>query len=109
MEGNFVISTDGRESALISGKNMAVEPSVGVELDYLKKVFIRFGVGNFQYVRNISDPGERSLEVLPAVGLGLKLGRLHVDYALSNIGSVSGVLVSHIFSARLDFYPRETK
>lgn len=109
IETNLVISTDGRESALVSAENISVEPSFGVELDYLNKVFIRMGAGNFQFVRSITDPGKRSLEVLPTVGLGLKLGRLHVDYALSNIGSVSGVLVSHIFSARLDFYPREVK
>lgn len=109
IEGNLVFSTDGRESALISGRNFAVEPSVGIEVDYINKVFIRLGAGNFQFVRSITDPDTRSLEVLPTVGLGLKLGRLHVDYALSNIGSVSGVLVSHIFSARLDFYPKENK
>lgn len=105
-EVNAVVSTDGRESAIISGSRFIVEPSVGAEIDYIKKVFLRFGVGNFQTVRDITNPTNTSLEVLPTVGLGLKLGRLHVDYALANIGSVSGVLISHIFSAKLDFYPR---
>ncbi|MBK7524936.1 MAG: PorV/PorQ family protein [Saprospiraceae bacterium] len=106
IEGNLVFSTDGRKSALISGKNFAIEPSLGIELDYVKRVFLRFGVNNIQKVKSITDPENTDIELLPTVGLGLKLGRLHVDYALSNIGSVSGVLVSHIFSARLDFYPK---
>lgn len=106
VETNLVFSTDGRESALISSKNLAIEPSLGLELDYLSKVFVRVGVGNFQKVKSVTDPQNKTLEVIPAIGLGLKLGRLRVDYALSNIGSLSGVLVSHIFSARLDFYPK---
>jgi hypothetical protein len=106
IEGNLVFSTDGRKSALISSENFTIEPSLGVELDYSKRVFMRFGVNNIQKVRSITDPENSDLELLPTVGLGLKLGRLHVDYALSNIGSISGVLVSHIFSARLDFFPK---
>ncbi|MFZ1705118.1 MAG: PorV/PorQ family protein [Saprospiraceae bacterium] len=107
IEGNLVISTDGRESAIISSKRFAVEPSLGTEIDYANRVFLRMGVGNFQQVKSITDPESSSLEVIPTIGLGLKLGRLQVDYALSNIGNVSGVLVSHIFSAKLDFFPRE--
>lgn len=108
VESNLVFSTDGRESALISSKNFVIEPSIGVELDYVDKVYLRLGAGNFQKVKSITQPENSSIEVLPTVGLGLKLGRLRVDYALSNIGSLSGVLVSHIFSARLDFYPKTT-
>jgi hypothetical protein len=60
-----------------------------------------------QSVINPSNTSLRTLEIQPNVGLGLRLGRLKVDYALANIGSVSGVLVSHIFSLGLDFIPRE--
>ena len=38
--------------------------------------------------------------------LGLALGRINIDYALSNIGSVSGVQASHIFSASMYFTGR---
>ena len=36
------------------------------------------------------------------VGLGLLLGRLKLDYALANVGNVSGAQASHIFSVSLD-------
>lgn len=106
IETNLVVSTDGRESAIISSNRFAIDPSLGVELDYLKRVYLRFGMGNVQMVQNPIDIDKKDFEFLPALGLGLKLGRLKVDYALSNVGNASGVLVSHIFSARLDFIPR---
>jgi hypothetical protein len=56
---------------------------------------------------NNVNASEATFEVQPNVGLGLVLGRLKVDYALANVGSVSGVLSSHIFSLTLDFAERK--
>jgi hypothetical protein len=106
-ELNFNISTNGTEAAVLSGNNFNIEPSLGVELGYMEKVYLRMGLGNMQSVINPNNTAQRSLEIQPNIGLGLKLGRLKIDYALANIGSVSGVLVSHIFSVGLDFVPRD--
>lgn len=100
------ISRDGTKAGVLSGKNFAVNPSLGFEVGYAQKVFVRAGLGNIQSVINSVNTDQRDFEIQPNVGLGLKLGRLKVDYALANIGSVSGVLVSHIFSLGLDFVPR---
>jgi len=110
-ELNLNISTDGTQAGLFSGKNIALDPTIGVELGYADRVFLRGGIGNIQSVINpsISDGIERSTEFQPNIGLGLKLGRLKVDYALTNIGSVSGVLVSHIFSVTLNFNARKVE
>lgn len=105
-EMDLNISTNGTESGIISGKNINLDPSLGIEIGYIQKVFLRVGLGNMQTVINQTNTAERDFEIQPNVGLGLKLGRLKVDYALANIGSVSGVLVSHIFSLTLDFAPR---
>lgn len=106
-EVNLNISTNGTEAAIISGKNFIIDPTFGLELGYVEKVFFRAGLGNMQSIINPVNTAQRSFEIQPNVGLGLRLGRLKVDYALANIGSVSGVLVSHIFSLGLDFVPRE--
>jgi len=79
---------------------------LGIEVGYASRVFLRAGLGNMQTVINQTNTAKRVFEIQPNVGLGLKLGRLKVDYALANIGSVSGVLVSHIFSLGLDFAPK---
>lgn len=105
VEADLNISSNGTEAGVFSGKSFAVDPTIGFEVGYIDRVFIRGGIGNIQSVINptIADGVERSLEFQPNIGMGLKLGRLKVDYALTNIGSVSGVLVSHIFSLTLDF------
>lgn len=105
-ELNLNISTNGTKSGILSGNNFNIDPSIGFEAGYMQKVFLRAGLGNMQTVINQTNTAERDFEIQPNVGLGLKLGRLKVDYALANIGSVSGVLVSHIFSLGLDFVPR---
>lgn len=106
VEADLNISSNGTEAGIFSGKSFAVDPTFGFEVGYSDRVFIRGGVGNIQSVINpsIEDNGvAKSLEFQPNIGMGLKLGRLKVDYALTNIGSVSGVLVSHIFSLTLNF------
>lgn len=100
------ISTDGRESAIISNNNLALEPSLGIEIGYANRVFVRAGLGNIQQSTSPIDPNSLSTDFQPNVGLGLKLGRLKVDYALANVGNVSGILASHIFSLTLDFKER---
>lgn len=101
------ISTYGTKAALVSADHFSIDPALGIEVGYNDKVFVRGGLGNIQSVINPVNTVKRKFEVQPNVGLGLKLGRLKVDYALANIGSVSGVLVSHIFSLGIDFVPRD--
>ena len=106
VEGNLHISTDGRRSGLIANKNFNIEPVLGLETGFYDKVFIRAGIGNIQRIINLSG-NNRVIDFQPNVGMGLVLGRLKVDYALANVGNVSGVLTSHIFSVALDFKEKE--
>jgi hypothetical protein len=50
---------------------------------------------------------KKSLEFQPNAGVGFRLGRLKIDYALANLGTQNGVLMSHIFSLGLDFVPKQ--
>jgi hypothetical protein len=43
----------------------------------------------------------RSITFQPNIGLGLRIRTLQIDYALSDIGNVSDVLYSNVFSLRL--------
>jgi hypothetical protein len=61
------------------------------------------GMGNFQRVKDDFDPNKESLSFQPNFGIGISLGRLQVDYALTDIGNVSQVNYSHIISLRLNF------
>jgi hypothetical protein len=101
------LSTDGRKAAILGGKSLSIEPSFGVELGYASKVFLRMGIGNLQRILNEVNTSQTKLDYQPNVGLGISLGRLKIDYALANVGSVSGALASHIFSLRLDLAERK--
>lgn len=108
-ELNLNINTDGTASGVLSTDRFAVDPSFGMEFGYNNLVFIRAGVGNIQRTLNSAVATDTSIEAQPNLGLGIRLGRLRVDYALTNIGSVSGVLVSNIFSVSLDLAERKPK
>ncbi len=99
-------STDGQRNVLVSTKSVNIDPRIGIEADYDGFVQLRLGVGNFQRVKEDFDPNQESLTFQPNFGVGLRLGRVQLDYALTDIGNVSQVLYSHIFSVRIDFKER---
>jgi len=99
-------TTDGQRNVLISSKSFNVDPRVGLETDYNGFVQLRLGVANFQRVKDDFDPNKEVLTLQPNFGIGLRLGRVQLDYALTDIGNVSQVNYSHIFSVRLDFRER---
>jgi len=102
VESDIRLSSDGTKSGIFSGKSLGIDPTVGIEVGYDKLAFLRVGVGNFQNI--VNEQANSSFEFQPNVGLGLDLGKVNIDYALTNIGSVSGSLISHIFSLRLDLH-----
>lgn len=102
VEGNLRLSADGTKSGVFSGNNIGIEPTIGFEVGYDQLVFLRAGVGNFQNI--VNETAESAFEFQPNIGIGINLGRINLDYALTNIGSVSGVLVSHIISLKLDLF-----
>lgn len=100
---DLVFTTDGQRNVLVSSKSINMDPRVGLEANYNEFVQLRLGVGNFQRVKEDFDPTQKRLTVQPNFGIGLTLGRFQIDYALTDIGNVSQVQYSHIFSVKVDF------
>lgn len=99
MEVNVAVTFDGRRNVLLPAGPMSFDPMVGVEFEYNDIVFIRGGVGRFQYIK---DPeGGKNVTALPSVGLGLKYKGFSIDYTLANFGN-SIIGMSHVFSARVE-------
>ncbi|MGY0426850.1 MAG: putative type IX sorting system protein PorV2, partial [Polaribacter sp.] len=68
----------------IFASNIAsIDPAVGFQLDYDALVYLRAGVGNFQYITQFDN--SKSLSVQPNFGVGFNYRGIHVDYALTNI------------------------
>ncbi|MGB2129300.1 MAG: PorV/PorQ family protein [Flavicella sp.] len=86
---------------IVSTRYGSMTPSLGFQVDFQRFVFLRFGVGEFQKVREI-DTSE-SLRVEPNIGLGFNYHGVQVDYALTNIASFGNALYSNTFSVKIDF------
>jgi len=108
LEGNFDFTTDGQRNVLVSSESINIDPHAGFELGFKNFIFLRGGVINFQQVKFNAGDDQTYLSVQPNFGLGLKLGSLTIDYAYTNIGSVSEVLFSNVFSLKLDFKSKKS-
>ncbi len=103
-ECNATITTDGKRNTLVSTNPISVDPNLGVEVAYSRVIFLRLGCGNVQQVKNFD--GTQGWTVQPNLGLGLRIKNLQLDYALSDIGNVSDVLYSNVFSLKFDIYKK---
>jgi len=95
---------DGRRNTLIQSNAFSTDPRIGLELGYAGVVYIRAGVSNMQYVTDITD--SRQLSIQPNIGLGLKIKSVSLDYALTDIGDNSVALYSNIFSLKFDLFKK---
>lgn len=99
------ITTDGRRNTVISSDPFSIDPAFGMEFDYDQTVFVRAGVGNAQYITEIA--GDRVLTFQPNIGIGLRIKRIYIDYALTDIGDQSTALYSNIFSLKLNLFKQD--
>ncbi|WP_449401857.1 putative type IX sorting system protein PorV2 [Flavilitoribacter nigricans] len=103
-ELDFIITTDGRRNTLVSSDPFSIDPALGLEFDYRDFLFIRGGVSQFQ--RETDFMNEEQLTTRPSLGIGLKISKLYVDYAFSDIGDQESRF-SHIISLKLDIVPKQ--
>lgn len=95
-------TTDGRRNTVATIGPISVDPRIGLEADYNNLVFLRAGLNQFQQIKSI-DGKSKSTIFQPNFGVGLKLYKLTIDYALSNLGTTSESVYSHIFSLKFGF------
>ena len=99
-EVNLDATFDGKRNVLIKTNFISVDPHLGLEASYMKIVFLRAGVGNFQsYTNNV---GEKVRTFQPNIGIGVRIKSFTIDYALTDIGDQSVALYSNVFSVKVD-------
>jgi hypothetical protein len=96
---DLVNTFDGKRNVLIKSKLISFDPVVGFEVDYKKIVYVRGGVGNFQQIKDF-DKGE-VWRFQPNFGVGVKISRFYIDYALTDVGNQSEALNSNVFSLKV--------
>lgn len=106
VEANLYFTTDGQRNVLISSETINIDPYMGFELGYRGSLFLRGGVGRFQEA-SVDFGAGTEWTFQPTFGLGIKLGRFYIDYAFTDVGNVSQVDYSNIFSLKMDFKERK--
>ncbi|MDN5215439.1 PorV/PorQ family protein [Fulvivirgaceae bacterium BMA12] len=96
---DMVLSFDGRRNVILKSDFASMDLNVGMEFDYLKTVFFRLGIGNIQEVKDFDESTYTSFQ--PNAGIGVKINKVIIDYALTDIGDQSESLYSHVFSIKL--------
>ncbi|MEX2593805.1 MAG: PorV/PorQ family protein [Anditalea sp.] len=95
---------DGERNAVLSSKIINVDPRAGLEIGYRNTAYLRAGAGNVQRIKDFDASYYTSFQ--PSFGLGFFLNKLvNIDYALTDIGSVSETPYSHIFSVKVGLNP----
>ncbi len=102
VELNLECSGNGLESSLLSSESFNIDPKIGLELNYKEQVFLRLGAGNFQRSASVSNPDVKEFSFYPTAGVGLKFGKIYIDYAMTNIGNTGIGLYSNFISLSLD-------
>jgi hypothetical protein len=103
LEINAALSTDGKRNTLIKTNSISIDPRAGLEISYLKSIFLRAGVCNIQQVLDNRDTTNQTFYTLfqPSIGLGLHLGPLAIEYTYTSLQTQNNPLFSHIISGKL--------
>lgn len=81
---------------IISTSFASFSPSIGLELNYKNKAFLRGGTSNFQNEVDFNNTTNFTFE--PSIGIGIAFKSVSLDYALTNVGADSGINYSNVFS-----------
>jgi len=95
------ITTDGKRNVMFKGDPFSIDPSLGIEINYNKVVYLRAGVGNYQEYSTPAEKRTRSIQMNMGVGVVIR-DVLVIDYALTDMGDNSIALYSNVFSLRFD-------
>ncbi len=99
-ESDITFTFDGKRNIPLTSSWLSAQPNFGLELNYKKMLYLRGGIGDWTSVPDFD--GKKKITFKPALGLGLRLFRIHIDYALSDIAGQT-LLYTHIFSLSYRF------
>lgn len=92
---------DGRRNVLVRSQATSIDPHVGLELDYKQTAFVRLGAGDVQQIKDFDSSTYTTFQ--PNFGVGFRLSKFQIDYALTDIGDQSESPYSHVFSVKAGF------
>ncbi|MFC4874947.1 PorV/PorQ family protein [Negadavirga shengliensis] len=95
---------DGMRNTILRTDLVSMDARMGFEVGYKNTAYFRAGGGNFQRLRDFDGSYYSSFQ--PGFGLGFRVSeKVLIDYALTDIGSVSETPYSHVFSVKVSLNP----
>ena len=98
-EADLDITFDGKRNVPVKSDFASIDPHMGLELDYIQTIFLRLGAGNIQQVKDFDESLSTTFQ--PNFGVGVKIKKLNIDYAMTDIGDQAESLYSHVFSLKV--------
>ena len=99
-EFNLINTFDGRRNVLIRTNSLSSDPVFGMELSYLKMIFLRFGINNIQRYTDIQRQSKTSVQ--PGIGIGINYKGFSLNYAFTDLGDASIAPYSNVFSLNVN-------
>ena len=100
------LTFDGKRNTIFASELVSVDPRLGMEFSYKNTAYFRMGAGNMQRLKDFDGSLYTSFQ--PAFGLGFRINeKVLIDYALTDIGSISETPYSHVFSIKVSLNPLE--
>lgn len=97
-ELNIDMTSDGKRNVPLKTDVFSFDPHLGLQFGYSEVVYLRAGLGGFQEIYDIEQ--SKSWTFQPNIGVGVNLQKFALDYAMANLGEVSTLGSSHVFSIR---------
>ena len=79
-EINLDLNTDGRRNVLIRTSPVSIDPHWGIEIGYGKWAAVRFGLGNFTWIKNPDQTENLTLQPNIGLGVGFKSIKIFCGY-----------------------------
>jgi hypothetical protein len=102
---DLVNTFDGKRNTLLKSDVVSLDPQIGLELAYRDLIFLRAGAGQVQ--QEIDFEGKSYTTFRPNGGLGVRLNKVIIDYALTNIGNQASAPYSHVFSLKVNLNKKD--
>jgi hypothetical protein len=100
-EVNLVVTFDGQRNEVVSTKVASIDPLMGIELCYMRIIYLRAGMNNIQQATNVDN--KMQWIASPSIGVGIRYKGVGLDYTLTNFGGGDGAIgsYSNIFSLKI--------
>ena len=102
---DMVSTFDGKRNVLLRTEVVSAEPQLGLELAYQELIYLRAGVGHLQQLKDFD--GSKYTSFRPNGGIGIRLHKVMIDYALTDIADQSAAPYSHVFSLKVNLNKKD--